>query len=63
MMSRGAQAFRQGDVTRALKAAERAGLKVQRAEMRRDGSIVLDFDRPPLAPGDPNINEWDEVGK
>ena len=62
-MSRGAQAFKQGDVTKALKAAERAGLKVQRAEVRQDGSILLDFHRPPSAPGDPNVNEWDEVGK
>lgn len=62
-MSRGVQTFKQGDVTKALKAAERAGLKVQRAEVRRDGSILLDFDRPPPVPGDPNVNEWDEVGK
>lgn len=62
-MSRGAQAFRQGDVTKALKAAERAGLKVQRAEVRPDGSILLDFHRPSSASGDPTVNEWDEVGK
>jgi hypothetical protein len=62
-MSRGAQTFKQGDVTKALKAAEKAGLKVQRAEVRKDGSILLDFDRPPSAPGDPNVNEWDKVGK
>jgi hypothetical protein len=62
-MSRGAQTFKQGDVTKALKAAEKAGLKVQRAEVRRDGSILLDFDRPPPASRDPTVNEWDEVGK
>jgi hypothetical protein len=45
-MSRGPQSFKSGDVTRALKAAEKAGLKVQRAEVRKDGSILLDFDRP-----------------
>jgi hypothetical protein len=60
-MSRGAQTFRQGDVTRALKAAEKAGLKVQRAEVRQDGSILLDFDPPATAPQDPNNNEWDTV--
>jgi hypothetical protein len=48
-MSRGAQTFKQTDVTKALKAAEKAGLKVQRAEMRTDGSIVLDFNGPPIA--------------
>jgi hypothetical protein len=48
-MSRTAPTFRQGDVTKALKAAEKAGLKVQRAEVRTDGSIVLDFNGPPIA--------------
>jgi hypothetical protein len=48
-MSRGAKTFTQGDVTRALKAAEKAGLRVRRAEMRTDGSIVLDFNGPPIA--------------
>jgi hypothetical protein len=62
-MSRGAQSFRQGDVTKALRAAEKAGFKVQRAEVRRDGSILLDFERPATTPRDPNVNEWDEVGK
>jgi hypothetical protein len=62
-MSRGAQSFRQGDVTKALKAAEKAGFKVLRAELRRDGSILLDFNSLPGAPTprDPNDNEWDEV--
>ncbi len=62
-MSRGAQTFKQGDVTKALKAAEKAGLKVQRAEVRADGSIVLDFDAQPItAPRAPaGDNEWDGV--
>jgi hypothetical protein len=65
-MSRGVQTFKQRDVTKALKGAEKAGFKVQRAEVRRDGSILLDFDRPAAAPPaspDPAVNEWDEVGK
>jgi hypothetical protein len=37
-MSRGAQSFKQGDVTKALRGAEKAGFKVQRAEVRPDGS-------------------------
>jgi hypothetical protein len=49
-MSRGPQSFKSGDVIRALKAAEKAGLKVQRAEVRKDGSILLDFDRPASTP-------------
>jgi hypothetical protein len=63
-MSRGAPTFRQGDVTKALKGAEKAGLKVLRAEVRTDGSILLDFDPPAATPRDhPNVNEWDEVAK
>lgn len=64
-MSRGPQTFRQGDVTKVLKAVEKAGFKVHRAEVRRDGSILLDFDRPRAAPtsGDPNANEWDGVAE
>jgi hypothetical protein len=58
VMSRGPQSFKQSDLTKALKAAEKAGLKVQHAELRRDGSILLDFDRR-----DTNDNEWDEGAK
>jgi hypothetical protein len=50
-MTRGAPTFTQSDVTKALKGAERAGMKVQRAELRQDGSILLDFDdRPAKTP-------------
>ena len=62
-MSRGAQSFRQSDVTKALKAAEKAGFKVQRAEVRRDGSILLDFDQRPGAALHSSVNEWDEVSE
>jgi hypothetical protein len=62
-MSRGAQTFKQGDLTKALKAAEKAGLKVQRAEVRKDGLIVLDFnDVAPTGTISPSAaNEWDAV--
>jgi hypothetical protein len=60
-MTRGAH-IKQTDVTRALRAAAKAGLKVHRTELRRDGSILLDFDPPATAPqDDPNVNEWDTV--
>jgi hypothetical protein len=49
-MSRGAQTFRQGNLTKAIKAAEKAGLKVHRTEVRQDGSILLDFDPPAKTP-------------
>ena len=48
-MSRRAQPFTQADITKALKGAEKAGFKVQRAEVRSDGSIILDFNAPPIA--------------
>jgi hypothetical protein len=60
-MSRGVQTFRQGDLTRAIKAAVKAGLKVHRTEVRQDGSILLDFDPPAKTPDDRNVNEWDAV--
>jgi hypothetical protein len=62
-MSRGHQSFKQGDVTKALRAAEKAGFKVQSAEIRRDGSILLDFVRTVAALGDPDDNDWDEVAE
>jgi hypothetical protein len=40
-MSRTASAFRQSDVTRALRAAGAAGHAVKRVEIDRDGKIVL----------------------
>lgn len=57
-MSRGPATFRQSDVTRALKAAVAAGMKVARAEVDH-GKIVLLF-------GDGKAqtkpeNEWDRA--
>jgi hypothetical protein len=40
-MSRGQQTFRQGDVTRALRAVRKAGVEVLRVEVDRDGEIVV----------------------
>jgi hypothetical protein len=61
-MSRAAHTFiTQGDLTKILKGAAKAGLKVHRTEVRQDGSILLDFDPPATAPQDPNVNEWDTV--
>ena len=59
-MSKGAHNFKQGDVTKALKAAANAGLKVQRIEIDpRDGKIIL-FPGEPL-PSAKIRNEWDDV--
>ena len=40
-MSRGLQIFRQTDVAKAIKAAQNAGLDVQRFEIDRAGKIVI----------------------
>jgi hypothetical protein len=40
-MSRGPVTFKQRDVSAAIRAAVQAGQKVDRIEIRRDGSIVV----------------------
>jgi hypothetical protein len=40
-MSRGQQTFRQSDVTKALKAAVKAGIAVERLEIDKDGKTVI----------------------
>lgn len=40
-MSRGPQTFKQGDVTKAIKAAVKAGLPVGRVEISPEGRIIL----------------------
>jgi hypothetical protein len=45
-MSRGAQSLKQSNFEKALRGAEKAGLKVQRTEVRPDGSFILDFSGP-----------------
>ena len=57
-MSRGAHKFRQGDVTKAIKAAVNAGLSVKRFEIDSDGKIVVIAGR---ADGQDQSNEWDTV--
>jgi hypothetical protein len=59
-MSRGTQAFRQSDVTKAVKGAVNAGLEVQRIEIE-SGKIVVFAGRPDLRPPGQSVNEWDEV--
>jgi hypothetical protein len=40
-MSRGPSAFKQSDVTRALRGAAKAGMDVGRVEIAKDGRIVV----------------------
>ena len=60
-MGRGPSSFKEGDLVRALKAAKKAGYDNVRAEVGRDGKIILEvFNRngESLAIGE--CNEWDE---
>jgi hypothetical protein len=59
-MSRGTHCFRQGDVTKALKGAQNAGLEVQRIEIE-PGKIVVFAGKPDQGTGGRLVNEWDDV--
>ena len=48
-MSRGVQIFRQTDITKAIRAAQNAGLDVQRFEIDRAGKIVVIADKAAVA--------------
>lgn len=58
-MSRGPQTFKQGDLTKALKAAANAGISVKRFEIDRDGKIIVVTDGS--IPSVHAENEWDKV--
>jgi len=59
-MARGPLAFKQGDVTRALRAASAAGQPVQRFEIDREGKIVV-FVGKPEQREEAGGNEWDRI--
>jgi hypothetical protein len=59
-MSRGKQRFRQRELTRAIRAADKSGVPVQRVVIDQEGRIII----IPGSPGKPNeqeANEWDNV--
>ena len=62
-MSRGQQTFKQRDVTKALKAAVKAGIAVNRVEIDKDGKIVIVTAKAEdVVDGNyPEKNEWDGV--
>jgi hypothetical protein len=62
-MSRGQQTFKQGDLTKVLKATVKAGIAVDRIEIDTNGKIVVVPARPENeAKGEnPGKNEWDGV--
>jgi hypothetical protein len=49
-MSRYPQKFTEGDVTRAVRGAVKAGLNVQRYEINREGTIVVFTGKQPKHP-------------
>lgn len=53
-----ASRFRQSDLTRALRGAEKAGMHVERVEIEAGGRIVI-FSGSPGSRGGP-FNPWDE---
>jgi hypothetical protein len=62
-MSRGQQTFKQGDVTKALKAAVKAGIAIERFEIDKNGKIVIVTAKAEDAVDGnyPEKNEWDGV--
>jgi hypothetical protein len=59
-MARGKLAFKQTDITRALRAASAAGQPVQRFEIDREGKIVV-FVGEPEQGQKTGGNEWDRL--
>lgn len=55
-----ASAFKQADVTRAVKGVQAAGMRIGRVEIDRAGNIVILSERSAPAL---KANEWDEVLK
>ena len=60
-MSRGAQTFRQADLTKALKGAVAAGINVNRVEIDRAGKTVVVAGSAGQGVPPNDANEWDNV--
>jgi hypothetical protein len=59
-MGHGSCTFKEVDLIRALKAAKKAGVEVSRAEVAKDGKIVLVLNRDGDVQANGERNEWDE---
>jgi hypothetical protein len=59
-MGHGRCTFKQGELTRVLRAVKKAGARVARAELG-DGKIVLHLEKDSEAPSVSERNEWDEI--
>ena len=60
-MPRGPSTFRQTDLTRAIKAARNAGVDVTRAEIAKDGKIVIIIGETCAANADIELTPDDEL--
>jgi hypothetical protein len=60
-MGHGPCTFKEVDLIRALRAARKAGVDVARAEVARDGKIVLVLKKDGETPSTSERNEWDEI--
>jgi hypothetical protein len=61
-MSRGAQSFKQSDVTKAIKGAVNAGMAVNRVKIdRKTGDIILFADHSEETPSNGTSSDWDDV--
>jgi hypothetical protein len=58
-MARAPCTFRQGDVTRAIRAVEAAGQKIRKVEVDKDGKVVIVILDDDDAAIDSETNEWD----
>jgi hypothetical protein len=60
-MSRGKHSFKQGDMMRALKAAEAAGIKHYRVEIADNGKPVIIVGGGMDKPKSETVGSWDSV--
>jgi hypothetical protein len=61
-MARAPSTFRQGDVTRAVKAVVAAGVDIARVEIDKAGRItIITLKAEPNGQGREEANEWDSI--
>ena len=61
-MARGRLAFKQHDITRAVKAVAEAGVPISRVEVTKDGKIVVIVgEQASTAEPIAGANEWDNI--
>jgi hypothetical protein len=61
-MSRGAQSFKQGDVTKAIKGAFNAGLPVKGFRVdKKTGDIIVFADQTKESADNDTSSDWDDV--